>query len=347
MAALIPNTTPIRTFEDHGDRVIAVAALHDERMVTTGSYDGVLRLWDLRTGLVLKKMKEHRSRVRALAVSPDRKWIASGDENGVLVAWDGKTGEPLNQLINKVHNGWISSLDFSPNSKVLVSGSSDTTVKLWSTSTWHYWEAQHSHNCGGIVHCVRYSPRIGTHHYDDQLDHGCDYSYCYCSSPIMLITTIHELFNYSLAWTLDGTRLLSGGCNRDDPTIREWCTTTWKQVSDPWKGHFKNIHAISLNSSGTLLASASQDNRVRIWRLSDRQTIAIFKHSVAVNCVTFSADNNHVLSGGVDKQISQWPISEDTLPKGGPKDGLMKEQMTHQRLFMPRLKPILISRSSL
>ncbi|KAG2066426.1 WD40 repeat-like protein [Suillus decipiens] len=364
MATLISNTTPIRTFEDHGDRVIAVAALHDERMVT-GSYDGMLRLWDLKTGLVLKKMEGHRSRVRALAVSPDRNWIASGDESGVLIAWDGKTGEPLDQLINKVHDGWISSLDFSSNSKVLASGSSDTTTKLWNTSTWRYWEAQHSLNCGGIVRCVRYSPYICKYSYD--YPHHCScrvllaiatdhnvqiyqyhdsdghnyHSYGY-PFPTELMATINGRFNHSLTWTLDGTRLLSGG-NSDDPTIREWDTSTWTQVGDPWKGHFKNIHAISLNSSGTLLASASHDNRVRLWRLSDRQTIAIFKHSVVVNCVTFSADDKYVLSGCADKKISQWPTSDDTLPEGGPKDGLMKEQATHQAQTYPDFKILAMS----
>jgi WD40 repeat protein len=332
MTALITRTTPTRTFEDHGDRVVAVAVFRDERMVT-GSYDGMLRLWDLKTGIMLKKMEGHRSRVRALAVSPNGKWIASGDESGELIAWYGQTGEPFNQGIKKPHDGWIFSLDFSLNSGMLASGSSDTTTKLWSTSTWQ--EPLYSLSCGGNVRCVRYlssgsyqdnclaiatdhNIQIYRNHYDP---YGC-YS-------VELTSTISGGFNYSLAFTPDRKRLLSGG-NGADPTIREWDTSTWKQVGDPWKGHFENIHAISLNSSGTLLASASHDNCVRLWRLSDRQTIAIFKHSGKVDCVTFSADDKHILSGGVDKKISEWPTSENTLPEDGPNDGLMKEQVTHQ-----------------
>ncbi|KAG2055872.1 WD40 repeat-like protein, partial [Suillus hirtellus] len=189
------------------------------RMVT-GSYDGTLRLWDLKIGVVLKKMEGHRT-----------------------------------------HDSWIFSLDFSSDSRMLASGSSDTTTKLWDTSSWQ------------------------------------------------LLETIWGGFNYSLAWTPDGTQLLLGG-NGVDPTIRAWDTLTWQQVDGPWKGHFKTIHAISLNSSGTLLASASHDNCVRLWRFSDRRNIAIFKHSGELNCVTFSVGDKHILSGGVDKKISEWPISE-------------------------------------
>jgi WD40 repeat protein len=337
MTVLIPNTTPIRTFEDHGDRVVAVAVYRDEHIIT-GSYDGLLRLWDLKTGNMLKKMEGHRSRVRALAVSPNGYWIASGDESGELIAWHGQTGG-LYQANEKAHHGWIFSLHFSSDSGQLASGSFDTTTKLWSTSTW---QVEHSLSCNGNVHCVRYSPRsnhsllaIATDHnvqiyqnYRSTSYYGyydCGYNY----TPIQPMITIGRGFTYSLAWMPDGSRLLSGG-NRTDPTIREWDTSTWKQVGDPWEGHSKNIHAISLNSSGTLLASASHDGCVRLWRLSSRRTIAIFKHPGEMNCVTFSADDKHIFSGGVDNKISEWPTSEDTLPEDDSKDGLMKEQATHE-----------------
>jgi len=341
MTVLIPNTTPIRTFEDHGDRVVAVAVFRDERMVT-GSYDGMLRLWDLKTGVMLKKMEGHRSRVRALAISPCGYWIASGDESGELIAWYGQTGK-LCQANEKAHHGWIFSLHFSSDSRALASGSSDTTTKLWRTSQWYSERA--SLSCNGNVHCVRYSPRsdypllaIATDHdvqiyrnYRNTSHYNYDYDYSPTSPfPTHLWTTIGGGFNYSLAWTSDASQLLSGG-NRTDPTIREWDTSTWKQVGHPWKGHSKNIHAISLNSSGTLVASASHDSCVRLWRLSDRRTIAIFKHSGEVNCITFSADDKHIFSGGVDRKISEWPMCEDVLPEDGSQDSdLMKEQATHQ-----------------
>ncbi|KAG2054939.1 WD40 repeat-like protein [Suillus hirtellus] len=330
MAALIPNITPIRAFEDHGDRVVAVAVFkslfsYDERMVT-GSYDGILRLWDLKTGTVLKKMEGHRSRVRALAISPDGEWIASGDESGELIAWHANTGE-LKQTINKAHDGCIFSLDFCSHSTALASGSSDTTTKIWSTSTWN--ESRYSIRCGGNVRCVRYNLTYLAIATDNYIQIYQIQTYDGFLSTYYLLNTIGGGFNHSLAWMPGSKRLLSGG-NGADPTIREWNTSTRSGVGSPWKGHFKIIHAMPLNSSGTLLASASHDNRVRLWRVSDRRNIAIFKHSGEVNCVTFSADGKRILSGGADKKISEWPTSEDAFPEDGSKDGYMKEQATHQ-----------------
>jgi WD40 repeat protein len=70
------------------------------------------------------------------------------------------------------------------------------------------------------------------------------------------------------------------------------------------------ISDIAINNTGTLVASSSDDSYVRLWVLSERSTVALFKHSDAVFCVTFSADSKHVLSGGVDKKISEWEVPQ-------------------------------------
>jgi WD40 repeat protein len=107
-----------------------------------------------------------------------------------------------------------------------------------------------------------------------------------------------------------GTRLLTGG-NR----VREWDATTWKQVGDPWTGHTDHINAIAIHPAGTLVASTSSDSHTRLWQLSDRQTIAVFKHSLTNSCVTFSMDGNHIFSGGSDKMIPEWTVPQGIHPK--------------------------------
>jgi WD40 repeat protein len=111
----------------------------------------------------------------------------------------------------------------------------------------------------------------------------------------------------SLAWTPDGTRLLSGG-NTKDPTIREWDSSTWQQVGHPWEGHTSYIWAIAIDPTGTLVASVSKDKHVRLWRLLDRRIIGIFEHSSWLNTVTLSVDGRHILSGGLDYKISEWEV---------------------------------------
>ncbi|KAG2039392.1 WD40-repeat-containing domain protein, partial [Suillus americanus] len=94
--------------------------------------------------------------------------------------------------------------------------------------------------------------------------------------------------------------------------IRIWDSSSWMQVGEPWRGHGDCVYMIALNSTGTLLASASGDLQVRVWRVSDQRTIAIFKHTDAAAFVTFSKDGKHILSGGIDKMISNMMEAEQT-----------------------------------
>ncbi|KAG1795474.1 uncharacterized protein HD556DRAFT_388554 [Suillus plorans] len=110
------------------------------------------------------------------------------------------------------------------------------------------------------------------------------------------------------------TRLLTGG-GSSDPTIREWDTTTWQQVGDPWMGHSSQINAIAVNPAGILVASASHDNHVRLWRLSDRRSVATFKHASFTSCITFSVDGSRIPSGGGDWMVSEWAVPQGINPK--------------------------------
>jgi tetratricopeptide (TPR) repeat protein len=305
MAQLAPNTTPVRVFEDHKARVTSVAVLPDERRMVTSSED-TLRLWDLKQSAVLKTMVGHRANVKALAVSRDGRLIASGDESGELLAWHGDTGDSIAPTID-AHSEQIHSLDFSPDGSMLASGSWDDTTKLWNTTTWQL--SGEPISCGADINCVRYSPSgellaIAT---DQNIQvHNVGKRHCVAKFKGHAAS---GTFNYSLAWTPDATRLLSGG-NNNDCTIRVWDSLTWEQVGEPWTGHAKCINSIAVNASGTLLASASSDKFVRLWRLSDRP----MKHSSDVQCVAFSADGRHILSGGGDLKISEWELLEGLSP---------------------------------
>jgi WD40 repeat protein len=167
------------------------------------------------------KMDRHSIGVWRLAVSRDGQLIASGDKGGDVIIWHGEAGESLIQPI-KAHPRMIYSLYFSPDGTVLTTGSSDKMMKLWDTKTWQ--QKENSIECGNAVRCERYSPpgtllAIATFDNIEIYISGTKKLKCVASFKGHIST------NLSLAWTPDGTRLLTGG-NESDPTISEWDALT-------------------------------------------------------------------------------------------------------------------------
>lgn len=69
--------------------------------------------------------------VHALTFSPDGAFLlsASGVESATIQLWDVATGECVRML--EGHSSYVSDLQFTPDSKYLISSSSDQTIRLW------------------------------------------------------------------------------------------------------------------------------------------------------------------------------------------------------------------------
>lgn len=67
----------------------------------------------------------------AAAFHPDGSRIASADKGRVICLWDPQSGQEMARLTG--HTDYVWSLAFSADGKTLVSGSGDTSVRLWDT----------------------------------------------------------------------------------------------------------------------------------------------------------------------------------------------------------------------
>ncbi|MFO0889520.1 MAG: protein kinase [Isosphaeraceae bacterium] len=97
-------------------------------LLTGGSDDGVLRLWNPEDGTLLRKFAGHRSWVWSAVFSPDGKRIASGSFDSTVRLWDVESGKELFAL--QGHKGLVRSVAFHPDGKKLASAG-DRTLKIW------------------------------------------------------------------------------------------------------------------------------------------------------------------------------------------------------------------------
>ena len=121
-----------RTLTGHHPQVVSVAFGPDGGVLASGSKDGTLRLWDVKTGELKRTLKQIEIEI-SVAFSPDGATLASGNWARTVRLWDAETGELKRELTG--HTGVVHSVAFSPDGKLLASGSKDMTVRLWAVET--------------------------------------------------------------------------------------------------------------------------------------------------------------------------------------------------------------------
>ncbi|MFN8376668.1 MAG: protein kinase [Anaerolineae bacterium] len=120
----------------------------------------------------------------------------------------------------------------------------------------------------------------------------------------------------ALAFSPDTSRTLlatAGAAN----TISLWTFdgTTLTAVGEPLTGHSERINALAFSADGTLLASGSGDNSVRIWDVATGQQVgeALSGHSESVSGVAFSPDGTLLASSSRDGTIRLWDVATHEL----------------------------------
>lgn len=122
----------IVTFTEHTSGVTACEFAKKGNVLFTSSLDGSIRAWDL---IRYRNFRTFTTPTRlsfsCLAVDPSGEVVCAGSLDSFDVhIWSVQTGQLLDQLSG--HEGPVSTLAFAPNGGVVVSGSWDHTVRIWS-----------------------------------------------------------------------------------------------------------------------------------------------------------------------------------------------------------------------
>jgi eukaryotic-like serine/threonine-protein kinase len=317
---------------------------HDSRLLALSVGDSIQTenpgralIWDVASGRPIFDRNSHPGGIYALAFSPDDKLVVTTGRDGVVTVWDLKTTRELRSL--RGHTNYVDKIVFGQDGRTLVTRGGDSTLRVWDVGA-----GQQILVIRGSAHMnrygfVSYSPdgrRLITEGFGSLTDPR-DKNVVFwdvASGQELLTLRGFSSSTVSAAFTPDGKRLVSAA---GDGKVKIWEITpargqdnapSGRELADPksqvtsygqepgppsltlW-GHENAVNGVVFSPLGDRLASASDDETVKIWNAAGKEVRTIKGHRCKVLAVGFNHDGTRIVSAGDDGTVRVWDASAD------------------------------------
>ena len=328
--------------EGDGNLALTLAFSPDSKTLAGGFQ--TIRLWDTETRNELSKLDGHTHLVYTMTFSPDGRILASGDTGGKVILWDLEsrlqkpdnkkstlpgllrsiTGDKQAKTDNKhedrtliEHTLSIEALDFTADSRMLVTGSQDGAAIVWDVETGTPLFTVTGHT--GSVKALAFLE-------DDKTlisasSDGTLRIWETGTGNQQLISMKHKRPIFCMALSADRKTVAIGGRGND---VHLWNADTRNFVATFKTGHENYVDTLALSPDDKILASGSRDRRVELWDVPNQQRLSILEgHTSDIRGVAFSADGKKFASASQDGTVHLWDLHTEkktvlfTAPNSG------------------------------
>lgn len=345
---------PIITFVP----VVCAVFSPDGSQVAFSFDDGTVRAWDATSDdFGIDPASQNLYIVMSVACSPDEKEFASAGISPTINIHEIETGSVLRSFAG--HTEAVTSLAYSPDGKLLASGSLDWSIRVWDPALGtqlHMLERANSIKAvafsldGKYVRSADHYGNIGCWQYDSGTELGtsaaqdtdttCE-AVCFSSDrkqyAIGREKTIQlgslegsdeahiekrcslEAAITALTFSHDGAYLASAS---KDQKIRIWDVESCTEVIHFASRTNQEILCIDFSPSGKRLVTAGEGERIRQWDSETGKLLCTLQgHNLGIESIVYTSDGKHIISGSIDGTCRIWS-SDTSLTSFIPEIGL-------------------------
>lgn len=267
------------------------------------------------------------TRVAEPAMPPEGEAQPTAEEIAILKAWvdggangpDGAEPDRTTLIVPEIKPSAsvvkaISSMQFSPNGKVLAVGRfRDVELRTADGSQVHRTLADHV----GKVNMIRFAADGATIITASGVTglYGEVRVWDAITGDLRQTIRGHRDTMYAAVPSPDGRFLATGSY---DHAIILWDASTGKEVRR-FPGHNGAIYDLAFSPDGKVLASASGDATVKLWRVDSGERLDTLSQPLKEQfAVAFSPDGKQVVAGGADNRIRVWKLLSIDAPQINP-----------------------------
>ncbi|KAL3617649.1 Transcription initiation factor TFIID subunit 5 [Castilleja foliolosa] len=275
------------------------------------------------------------------SISDDGSMVAGGFSDSSLKVWDiAKLGQQNgncneNELapndympslnaggrsytLFRGHSGPIHSATFSPFGDYILSSSSDSTIRLWSTKfnanlvcykghNYPVWDVQFvtlAYNSSLGIYPMQFSP-VG--HYFASASHDRTARIWSMDRIQPLRVMAGHLADVDcVQWHANCNYIATGS---SDKTVRLWDVQSGECVRI-FIGHRSMILSLAMSPDGRYMASGDEDGKIMMWDLSSGRCVSpLVGHSSCVWSLSFSCEGSLLASGSADCTVKIWDVA--------------------------------------
>lgn len=295
----------LMTLLGHAEGVTSVALSGDGFTIVSASEDGIMKVWDARTGTCRATIQTNSRFTTRVALSGDASTVVSASWNNEVKVWDTRTGICRETLIG--HRDNVTSVALSGDGCTVVSGSKDKTVKVWDAQTG---------TCRATLQ--------GNTDWVTSVAFSRD-GFTVVSGSRDEIVKVWDARTGAWPTTLEGhkNRVDGVAVSGDGGTVLSACRDKTVKVWDrhagicrvTLQGHTDEVISVALSGDETTVASGSDDKTVKVW---DQKTgscrTTLQGHTEGVTSVALSEDGLTVVSGSSDKTVKVWDAATAPRP---------------------------------
>ena len=285
----LDSPAPVRQLV-HAAPVLTLAFSADGLRLTTAQKDGLLQVWDVRTGQLLPKLpKLQHEYAQSLSLSPDGQRLASAGTDNTVAVWDLRTGKQPITPLKLADQALV--VRYSPDGQWLAAAGKDNLVHLWDAAT-----GVKRHTLYGHVNTVfdlAFSPdskRLVTASADTTV-------------------RLHDVASGRPLWTLAGHGKPVEGIAFSPDKVRI-ATTGWDGTVKLWdvRGLLDSVSLHAFSQNGERLLTANPDGTAPLWDANTGDTL-LYGSIHQVTSIALGDDGSAIATGSADGSATLWAAS--------------------------------------